>query len=117
MNTVALIGNVANEIELASTKNGTSVIDFTLAVADGFGENKQTYFLDISVFGTMAESMVKFVGKGSKVAVVGKLTTQLWETKDGKKAKAYKIIAQQLEFISPKTKTETKEVKDEDYPF
>ena len=47
MNCISIVGNVTKDIELAQTKNGTSVTDLTIAVNDGFGENKTNYFFSV----------------------------------------------------------------------
>lgn len=100
MNIVNLIGNLARDTELKYTtgENPLAVCKFTLAVNEGYGDKKRTDFLNIVVFGKQAESCDKFLSKGRKAAVSGRIQTGSYE-KDGVKHKTFDIIADRVEFI------------------
>ena len=119
MNCISIVGNVTKDIELAQTKNGTSVTDLTIAVNDGFGENKNTYFFRVIAFGAVAEACEKCLSKGSQVAVMGKLTQRKYKNKDGVETTVHEIIANTIDFVGNIKKADKKivEVADEDYPF
>lgn len=92
MNKVMLIGRMTREAELRSTKNGKYVATLSIAVDDGFGENKKTYFHNVIVWGKAAESVASFMHKGSRIGVTGKLTSRSYE-KDGKKFYITEVVA------------------------
>lgn len=118
MNKICLVGNVAR-IELGETKNGNTVADISLAVNDGFGENKTTYFFSVQAYGSTAEACGKCLDKGSQIAVVGKLVQNRYTNKDGVKITLHKIEANSIDFVGNIKKADKKivEVADEDYPF
>ena len=86
MNKIVLSGNVCKDIELRMTAGkGTPVATTTIAVNDGYGDNKKTYFIPIVVWGKQGESFANNVLKGQKVWVNGKLVINEYEAKDGTK--------------------------------
>ena len=108
MNKIILIGRITKDLELKYTNNDKAVCNFSIAV-NRFG-TKETDFFDIVVWNKQAENLVKYQTKGSKVGVVGSLTTRKYETKDGQQRTAYEIMAQEIEFLDSKaTKEEPKE--------
>lgn len=102
MNKVIISGRTTADIELKATQTGKSVATFTVAVDTGYGENKQTAFLDVIAWEKMAELVSQYVHKGNKVLICGRLQTRNWEDKDGKKRKATEIVANEIEFIEAK---------------
>ena len=87
MNKITISGNVCKDIELRMTAGkGTPVATTTIAVNDGYGEKKKTYFIPIVVWGKQGESFANNVVKGQKVWVNGKLVINEYEIdKDGTK--------------------------------
>ena len=59
-------------------------------------------YFDIVVWGQLADNCVKYLGKGSKIAVVGKSQTREWTTKEGEKRYAREVVASEIEFLSTK---------------
>ena len=106
MNKVVQIGRMTKDAELKYLPgSGTAVANFSIAVDDGFGDNK-TFFFNIVVFGKSAEAVVNYTHKGSKVAVIGKLTTRTWDAQDGTKRYATEIVADSfggIEFLDSKS--------------
>ena len=102
MNQVNLIGNICNDLELKKTKNDKSVVDFNLAVNTGYGEHKRTDFIKVVVFGNQAENIVKYQAKGNKLLVNGELHIDKYE-KDGKQNYYTSVLANNIEFLSPKS--------------
>lgn len=102
MNTVQLIGNLARDPELrySTGQNQMAICRFTIAVNDGFGEKQKTSFIRIVTFGKQAESCDRYLKKGRKVAVTGKIQTGSYEDKDGKKVYTTDVVANQVEFLS-----------------
>jgi single-strand DNA-binding protein len=56
--------------------NGTDLCAFSVAADVGFGERKQTYWVDVSKWGKGAEGLSRILRKGTAVAVIGELTTR-----------------------------------------
>lgn len=105
MNTVNLIGRLVRDNELKYTKSGKAVATNTIALDDGWGVNKKTYFIPIVVWEKQAESLANYTNKGSKIAVNGKLTSRSYETQDGQKRTIIEVVANQyggIEFLDTK---------------
>ncbi len=104
MNSVILIGNLTRDPELrySTGANQTAICKFSIAVNDGFGENKRTSFIPVTVFGKAAESCDRYLKKGSKVCVNGRIQTGSYE-KDGRTVYTTDVIANNyggVEFLS-----------------
>ena len=115
MNKVILIGNLTKEPEITTTNNGVSVCRFTLAIsrryANAEGE-RETDFINIVVWRTLADNCHKFLKKGSKTAVVGNLQSRSYDANDGTKRYITEVVAEEVEFIS--TKSDATQKTDDD---
>ena len=98
MNTVCLTGRTTTDIEVKVSQNGTHFCNFQLAVDNGFGDKKETYFLPISAFGKTADSLAQFVKKGSTIGVTGMLTSSQYTTQQGEKRTQIKVVASHISF-------------------
>lgn len=100
MNNVTLIGRTTREIELRYTTSQTAVARFSLAVERPVKDGeKKADFPNIIVFGKQAENCEKYLAKGRKVAVQGRLQTGSYEDKDGKRVYTTDVIAERVEFL------------------
>ena len=126
MNTVILSGNLASDTSLKATQNGKEMCTFRLAVNDGWGENRKTSFLHILTFGKTATNCDRFLSKGRKVLIRGRIQTGSYEKSDGSKVYTTDIIADEVEFLSgsdqtpdaPKEEVQPPEIpKREQIPF
>lgn len=103
MNSVNLIGRVGRDPELKFTPKGTAVCEFSLAVDDGWGENKKTVWLDVTLWGVTAETCGAHVTKGDKLGVTGRLSMDEWTDKaSGQKRTKIKITAEAIHFCGAK---------------
>lgn len=105
INRVAISGNLTRDPELRQTAGGMAILGFGVAVNDR-RKNQQTgewedcpNFIDCSMFGARAQSVSRFLSKGSKVAIEGKLRWSQWE-RDGQKRSKVEVIVDELEFMS-----------------
>ncbi len=134
MNKAFLIGRLTRDPQATTFDSGNSCCRFSLAV-DRYsrdGENKAD-FINITTWNALAQNCVKYLTKGSQVAVTGSIQTGSYE-KDGVKYSSFEIRADQVEFLSransattagaaaparPKDTSmdELKEVVDDDMPF
>ena len=99
-----LIGNVTRDPDVYTTQNGLTKVAFTLAVQRRFANAqgvREADFIPIVVWRQLAELCQKYVFKGKKVSVVGTLQIRSYE-KDGQKRSVAEVIADEVEFLSPK---------------
>jgi len=106
INRVCITGNLTRDPELRQSASGMSILKMGIAVNDrrknpqsGEWEDLPNFF-DVTMFGTRAESVSRFLSKGSKLAIEGKLRWSQWENPDGDKRSKVEIIADDIEFMS-----------------
>lgn len=106
INRVTISGNLTRDPELRSTGSGMSVLKMGVAVNDR-RKNQQTgewedyaNFVDVTMFGARAEAVSKFLTKGTKVAIEGKLRWSQWESQQGEKRSKLEVVADEIEFLS-----------------
>ena len=105
LNKIVTIGRLTRDPEIRYTQSGKAVCTFSIAVDDGYGENKKAYFFPVVVWGKTAETCGKSLTKGRKVAVTGKLTTRQYENNEGRKVTVFEIVADAfdgVEFLDKK---------------
>lgn len=111
MNKVILIGRLTKDPEFTTTGSGINVCRFALAVERKFtnadGE-KEVDFLNIVAWRGLADNCNKYLRKGNKCGVVGSIQTRSYDANDGTKKYLTEIIAEEIEFLSPKTENENK---------
>lgn len=111
MNSVTLIGRLANEPELSYTPNKqTAVVKFPLAV-DRVRKEDGADFIRITVFGKQAENCDRYLKKGSQAAILGRIQTGSYKNRDGQTVYTTDVVADRVEFLgggSERTKKEEK---------
>ena len=124
INRVIIIGNLVRDVDLRYSQNGTAIANFTLAVNDGYGDKKTVDFIRVTAWKKTAENVANYCGKGSKVAVEGRLKQQNWEDKDGNRREKVYVNAQQIMFLNTKQQQtdegysmDSDNYRDEDVPF
>ena len=106
MNKVILVGNLTRDPELTETPSGVAVCRFAIAVSRDYANadgTRETDFFNITVWRGRAENCGKYLKKGNKVAIVGSLQNRSYEDKDGIKRNVTDVIANEVEFLTPKT--------------
>lgn len=101
MNTINLIGNICNDLELKQTAGGKLVTQFNLAVKRPYTKDV-TDFIPVVVWNQTADFLTKYANKGSKVAVSGKLTSRKWQDKDGNNRTAFEVICDSVDLLDGK---------------
>lgn len=76
MNVFNAIGRVGKDAIVRYTQSGKAVAGWSLAVDDGWGQNKQTVWLDCSLWGDRAEKLAPFITKGAQIGVTGSIGTR-----------------------------------------
>jgi single-strand DNA-binding protein len=103
VNKVILLGNLGRDPEVKMTQGGQQVATFSIATSDSWTKDGQrqerTEWHTIVAWGKLAELAGKYLKKGRKVYVEGKLQTRSWDGKDGTKKYATEVIASSLTFV------------------
>lgn len=105
INRVNISGNLTRDPELRATAGGTQVLTMGVAVNDR-RRNPQTgnwedypNFVDCVMFGTRAEALSRYLSKGTKVAIEGKLRYSSWE-RDGQRRSKLEVVVDDIEFMT-----------------
>lgn len=119
MNKVILIGNLTQDPELSEVGSGTKTCRFTLAVNRDYknanGE-RETDFINCQAWRSTAENLVKYMRKGRKIAVTGRIQVRSYE-KDDEKRTAWEIQADEIEFVSSPAQGGGKPQSEPDDPY
>jgi single-strand DNA-binding protein len=99
MNKFIGIGRITKDIELAYTQDGKAVAKYTLAIN---GYNDKTDFLNCVTWDKQAENLKKYCGKGSQIAVEGRVSVRNYENKEGKKIYVTEIVTNNITFLDTK---------------
>ena len=102
-NTVVLTGNLTRDPELRYTPKGVAVANIGLAsnrkYRQGDDLKDEVCFVDVTAFGTTAEAVAKYLDKGRKVLVEGRLRFKSWETEVGQRRSKVDVIAERVNFL------------------
>lgn len=127
------IGNLGKDPEMRFMPDGKAVCNFSIAITEKYkdksGEAKETTeWVNIALFGRLAEIGGEYLGKGSKVFIEGKMKTEKY-SKDGVDRYSTKIIGEKMEMLTSKTESEPRQSRasaqparsnndmDDDIPF
>ena len=104
INRVVLVGRLTRDPELRSLPSGVNVCGLRIACSSSRKDAEGDYherpnFFDVSVYGGSAESVSRYMRKGSRVAVDGRLEWREWETADQQKRQAVSIVAETVQFL------------------
>lgn len=129
LNNIVIMGRLTKDAEERKTNSGKTVCSFCVAVDDRFDREK-THFIDVIAWNNTAEFVCKYFHKGSMIAVQGRLTTRMWEDKNGSKHKAVEIVADEVSFcgdkksdtshpadVAPPADEDYRDIPDDDLPF
>jgi single-strand DNA-binding protein len=104
INRVVLVGRLTRDPELRALPSGTSVCGLRIACnssrKDSAGEliERPNYF-DVSVYGAPGESVSRYMHRGSRVAIDGRLEWREWETAEQERRQAVSIVADTVQFL------------------
>lgn len=108
INKVIVTGNLTRDPELRETGDGLQILSFGVAATDR-RKNQQTQqwedrpnFVDCVMFGNRAASVARFLSKGAKVAIEGKLRWSQWQAKDGSARSKLTVAVDEIEFLQRK---------------
>lgn len=101
MNSVHIIGRITKDLEVKATPTGKSVLNFTVAIPR-FRKEDGADFANCVAWNKTAENMGRFLKKGDRISVTGKLQSRTYEDKDKKKIYVTEILAEDVEFLNQK---------------
>ena len=105
MNKVFLVGRLARDPELRYSSSNLATMRCAIAVDRQFvreGEERGADFINIVAFGNRAETMSKYLTKGSQIAVDGRIQTGSYDGTDGKKVYTTDVIVENFQFLDTK---------------
>ena len=103
LNNYSFTGRLGKDAEVKFLQNGTAVWSASIGTGYGYGDNKGTNWLRVSVFGKRAESLGKLdLAKGTHVAIAGELRLREYE-KDGEKRWAHEVTANDVTLLGGKS--------------
>lgn len=110
LNKVMLIGNLGADPEARQTTSGSALTEIRLATSESYKDKdgqrvEKTEWHRVVVFGSQAESVARYLSKGSKVYVEGRIQTREWQDKEGQKRYTTEIIASHVTFLDKRSES------------
>jgi single stranded DNA-binding protein len=105
INRVVLVGRLTRDPDLRSLPNGTSACQLRVACSSvtkdtPSGEYRErSNFFDVSAYAGAADSAARYLRKGSRVAIDGRLQWREWQAADGQRRQTIKIVADIVQFL------------------
>lgn len=110
MNKVILIGRLTKDPELKATTNQVSFCNFSIAVDRRFKDangQKQTDYINCVAWRQTATFISQYFRKGSKIAVVGSLTTRQYQDNQGQTRYVTEVTLEEADFVESKASQQT----------
>ncbi|MGE5456079.1 MAG: single-stranded DNA-binding protein [Ignavibacteriales bacterium] len=120
MNRVCLIGRLTTKPELKYTSANIPFTRFSIAIDRTFNNaqgQKETDFINIIVWRKQAENVCQYLDKGSLVSIDGRIQTGSFNDKDGNKRYTTDIVADNVQFLESKGKSQARMQNDEASPY
>lgn len=122
VNKAIILGNLGADPELKYTANGAAVCELRIATAEQWKDKngqkqERTEWHRVIVWGKQAETVAKFLRKGSKAYVEGRIETRSWEDKEGNKRYTTEIKADHVTFLDSKPGNGTRRADHDDASF
>lgn len=101
MNLAIFSGNLGKDPEVKTLQSGTTILEFSIAVKQGYGEYESTFWLNCKAF--KREKLAQYLSKGSRVVVSGELNNRKYQDKEGNDRWSLELIVRDLD-LPPKPK-------------
>ena len=99
MNKVIISGNLTKDMDIVVTKNDVNIGKFTVAVNNGYGENTNTQFYPVILFGKRVEALQKYLLKGTKVIIDGQIDYNSIQDDEGNWKNYFQLIANDIDIV------------------
>lgn len=103
VNRFVCTGRLTDDPELRFTSDGRAVVRFAVAVNRRLGETEETLFLPVVAWGNLAENVDRYLTKGRRVALDGRLQLRKWTTAAGEPRKEIRLVAEEVNFLGGAT--------------
>jgi single-strand DNA-binding protein len=100
-----IVGNLGQDPDVRATASGTTVANLSVGVTDYVGKDQsgqpkhETEWFRVVVFGAMADNAAKFLSKGAKVLVSGRMKTKKWQDQSGADRYTTELVADDMQFM------------------
>ena len=102
-NKLVIEGRLGKDAEMRYLETGKAVVNFSLAYDHGYGDKKETVWVQCSMFGERAEKLTQYLTKGKAVLVDGKLNpVNTYTKKDGTAGASLRMTVNELAFTGSK---------------
>lgn len=101
MNKLIIIGNLTRDPESRTTQSGKTVCSFTVAVNRRGSDNTADFFR-VSAWNQLGENCQRYLAKGRKVAVSGRVSVSTYQANDGTTKANIEVMAEDVEFLTAK---------------
>ena len=123
INSIVLVGRTTKNIELKQNKNGTNYVQFTLAVNRPFKDEQgqqQADFIQCVAWNKTAETIAKYVPKGTMIGVEGRLQVRSYDNEAGVRQYISEVLVNKFTFLESKKSSTLPEpvepFNNQDYP-
>jgi single-strand DNA-binding protein len=104
INRVVLVGRLTRDPELRALPSGQSVSNLRIACngvrRDAEGEyHERPHYFDVTTFAGQAETVCRYLHKGRRIAIDGRLEWREWETAEQQRRQAVSVVAESIEFL------------------
>ena len=99
MNKVIISGNLTKDMDVMVTKNDVNIGKFTVAINNGYGENKKTDYYPVILFGKRVEALQKYLLKGTKVIIDGQIDYNSIQDEEGNWKNYFQLIANDIDIV------------------
>ena len=99
MNSINIVGNITQDLELKKVGEDLSLLKFSIAVNEGFGDNKKSYFFDVEAWRGKADVISQYFKKGDKIGISGRLKQDTWKDQEGKNRSKVSIVLNDFDFM------------------
>ena len=96
MNHATFAGRLGHDASLRSTPDGKPVLNFSLAVDTGWGDRRETLWIDCTLWGERGEKLAPHLSKGKQLTVAGDVGLRTWDKRDGSAGAALTCNVQRL---------------------
>jgi len=122
LNTVALIGRLGADPEIRYTPSGVPVANFRIAVneyrKDQNGQKQErTHWFSCVAWKGLAETIERYLSKGSQVGISGSLQQRTWQNEAGDTRSTVEIVVRNLTMLDGKRRESVPPAQDDDIPF
>lgn len=123
INKVILIGNLGKDPEVRKLENGATLARFSIATSESYmdkttGERRvNTEWHNVTVWRGLAEVAEKYLKKGHKVYIEGKLKTRNWQDETGNTRYATDVVADNMTMLTSKAESEGMQASQGNNPY